>query len=172
MQTQKFLSSVSPEEMCSNIMLVLLGKDKVVAIGVSLLPLLFLLGGNDSQHSIISLFAICSTCGLFWWLEETWKGCCVVANLSARVGSNEDNHLGGWHSYRSSKSALNQHMISSPKFPWHDFLDSWLHFLSNLTVCWPFPPAMKCYITARCVLSDPSIFYVDVITWLELPTVC
>ncbi|KAJ7015299.1 hypothetical protein NC653_004570 [Populus alba x Populus x berolinensis] len=43
---QKFLSSVSPEEMCSNIMLVLSGKDEVVAIGVSLLPLLFLLGAH------------------------------------------------------------------------------------------------------------------------------
>ncbi|KAM7530359.1 hypothetical protein LguiB_033769 [Lonicera macranthoides] len=32
----------------------------------------------------------------------------VVANLSARVGSIGDNCLGGWHSYRSSKSALNQ----------------------------------------------------------------
>ncbi|KAF5190462.1 C-factor [Thalictrum thalictroides] len=32
----------------------------------------------------------------------------VVANISARVGSIGDNRLGGWHSYRSSKSALNQ----------------------------------------------------------------
>ncbi|KAK7303625.1 hypothetical protein RJT34_14535 [Clitoria ternatea] len=32
----------------------------------------------------------------------------VVASLSARVGSIGDNHLGGWHSYRSSKTALNQ----------------------------------------------------------------
>ncbi|XP_043699122.1 C-factor-like isoform X2 [Telopea speciosissima] len=32
----------------------------------------------------------------------------VVANLSARVGSIGDNQLGGWHSYRSSKAALNQ----------------------------------------------------------------
>lgn len=32
----------------------------------------------------------------------------VVANLSARVGSIGDNLLGGWHSYRASKSALNQ----------------------------------------------------------------
>lgn len=33
---------------------------------------------------------------------------CVVANLSARVGSVSDNSLGGWYSYRMSKSALNQ----------------------------------------------------------------
>lgn len=32
----------------------------------------------------------------------------VVANLSARVSSVGDNALGGWHSYRASKSALNQ----------------------------------------------------------------
>lgn len=32
----------------------------------------------------------------------------VVANLSARVGSIGDNKLGGWHSYRASKTALNQ----------------------------------------------------------------
>ena len=31
----------------------------------------------------------------------------VVANLSARVGSIGDNGLGGWHSYRASKAALN-----------------------------------------------------------------
>ncbi|XP_078178123.1 NAD(P)-binding Rossmann-fold superfamily protein isoform X2 [Carex rostrata] len=32
----------------------------------------------------------------------------VVANLSARVSSIGDNGLGGWHSYRASKTALNQ----------------------------------------------------------------
>lgn len=32
----------------------------------------------------------------------------VVAVLSARVGSIGDNHLGGWHSYRASKAAVNQ----------------------------------------------------------------
>ncbi len=31
-----------------------------------------------------------------------------VAILSARVGSIGDNHIGGWHSYRASKAALNQ----------------------------------------------------------------
>jgi NAD(P)-dependent dehydrogenase (short-subunit alcohol dehydrogenase family) len=31
----------------------------------------------------------------------------VFAVLSARVGSVSDNRLGGWHSYRSSKAALN-----------------------------------------------------------------
>ena len=32
----------------------------------------------------------------------------VIAFLSARVGSISDNKLGGWYSYRASKSALNQ----------------------------------------------------------------
>lgn len=31
----------------------------------------------------------------------------VFAALSAKVGSIEDNRLGGWHSYRASKAALN-----------------------------------------------------------------
>lgn len=34
----------------------------------------------------------------------------VFAALSARVGSIGDNRLGGWHSYRASKAALNQLM--------------------------------------------------------------
>ncbi|KAL7089574.1 hypothetical protein ACP275_13G193600 [Erythranthe tilingii] len=38
----------------------------------------------------------------------TERSLAVVANISARVGSIGDNRLGGWHSYRSSKSALNQ----------------------------------------------------------------
>ncbi len=33
--------------------------------------------------------------------------CAVIAFLSARVGSIGDNRLGGWHSYRASKAALN-----------------------------------------------------------------
>ena len=32
----------------------------------------------------------------------------LVVCLSARVGSIEDNYLGGWYSYRASKAALNQ----------------------------------------------------------------
>ena len=31
----------------------------------------------------------------------------IYANLSAKVGSIEDNRLGGWYSYRASKAALN-----------------------------------------------------------------
>ncbi|MEN0088748.1 MAG: SDR family NAD(P)-dependent oxidoreductase [Pseudomonadota bacterium] len=36
------------------------------------------------------------------------EGRVVFATLSARVGSISDNSLGGWHSYRASKAALNQ----------------------------------------------------------------
>ncbi len=32
---------------------------------------------------------------------------CIIAALSARVGSIADNHLGGWYAYRASKAALN-----------------------------------------------------------------
>lgn len=35
-------------------------------------------------------------------------GKAVIAFLSAKVGSIGDNRLGGWHSYRASKAALNQ----------------------------------------------------------------
>lgn len=35
-------------------------------------------------------------------------GKAVFATLSAKVGSIGDNRLGGWHSYRASKAALNQ----------------------------------------------------------------
>ena len=36
----------------------------------------------------------------------------VFAALSARVGSIGDNRLGGWHSYRASKAALNMIPVS------------------------------------------------------------
>jgi NAD(P)-dependent dehydrogenase (short-subunit alcohol dehydrogenase family) len=35
------------------------------------------------------------------------QGRSVFAAISARVGSIEDNRLGGWHAYRASKAALN-----------------------------------------------------------------
>lgn len=37
----------------------------------------------------------------------------VWAKLSARVGSIEDNHKGGWYSYRAAKAALNQLLQSA-----------------------------------------------------------
>lgn len=36
------------------------------------------------------------------------QGKSVFATLSAKIGSIGDNQLGGWHSYRASKAALNQ----------------------------------------------------------------
>lgn len=36
------------------------------------------------------------------------EGKSIFATLSAKVGSIGDNRLGGWHSYRASKAALNQ----------------------------------------------------------------
>ncbi len=46
------------------------------------------------------------------WLQALAKGLgrkqdCVIASMSARVGSIGDNKLGGWYSYRASKAALN-----------------------------------------------------------------
>ena len=38
---------------------------------------------------------------------------CVIAVLSARVGSISDNRLGGWYSYRASKAALNMVLKSA-----------------------------------------------------------
>jgi len=39
--------------------------------------------------------------------RKSSRGKAVIANISARVGSIEDNKMGGWYSYRMSKSALN-----------------------------------------------------------------
>lgn len=39
--------------------------------------------------------------------ESITRAPSVIANVSARVGSIADNGLGGWHSYRTSKAALN-----------------------------------------------------------------
>ncbi|KAG6755597.1 hypothetical protein POTOM_041430 [Populus tomentosa] len=83
-KAQKLLNSVHLEDMHSDLILVLSGNDKVVALG-HMWPLLKAGGGFGTERDVA-----------------------VVANLSARVGSIGDNHLGGWHSYRSSKAALNQ----------------------------------------------------------------
>lgn len=46
------------------------------------------------------------------------QGPICFAALSARVGSISDNRLGGWHSYRASKSALNM-FIRNIAIEWH-----------------------------------------------------
>jgi len=52
------------------------------------------------------------------WLRALAKplrksGRCVIAALSARVGSIGDNSLGGWYSYRASKAGLNMVLRSA-----------------------------------------------------------
>ncbi len=42
----------------------------------------------------------------------------LVASVSARIGSIEDNHLGGWYAYRMSKAALNMGM-KTLAIEWH-----------------------------------------------------
>jgi hypothetical protein len=46
--------------------------------------------------------------------KGTGASAAIVANLSARVSSIGDNQLGGWYSYRASKSALNQCKLLLP----------------------------------------------------------
>lgn len=41
----------------------------------------------------------------------------IMVNLSAKVGSIEDNRLGGWYSYRASKAALNM-LIKTASIEW------------------------------------------------------
>ena len=52
------------------------------------------------------------------WVKELTKvfskrDICSIAVLSARVGSISDNRLGGWYSYRASKTALNMLLKTS-----------------------------------------------------------
>lgn len=47
----------------------------------------------------------------------------VWASLSAKVGSIEDNQLGGWYSYRMSKAALNM-LVRNLSIEWGRKLDS------------------------------------------------
>lgn len=49
-------------------------------------------------------FALLVQALLPWFRHRNFKR--IVA-VSAKVGSIEDNHLGGWYAYRSSKAALN-----------------------------------------------------------------
>ncbi len=55
------------------------------------------------------------------------KSHALIASLSARIGSIEDNHLGGWYAYRMSKAALNMGLKTlaiewSRKYPLIKFL--------------------------------------------------
>ena len=62
----------------------------------------------DALHEVFQSNTVVPTL----WLKllfKVLKGStpCVVATLSARVGSIGDNRMGGWHAYRASKAALN-----------------------------------------------------------------
>ena len=67
--------------------------------------------GFVSSNSLEEIFRINAIVPILWlselinYLSNTSPS--VVAVLSARVGSITDNKLGGWYSYRASKSALN-----------------------------------------------------------------
>jgi len=63
---------------------------------------------ENNLHEILQ----CNTIIPALWMKVLFrilkgKKDCVVSVLSARVGSIQDNHLGGWYSYRASKAALN-----------------------------------------------------------------
>lgn len=66
--------------------------------------------GDIHPHQLQKVFEI-NTFGpamiLRYFTPLLSKNNSVMALLSAKVGSIEDNRLGGWYSYRSSKAALN-----------------------------------------------------------------
>lgn len=129
MDTSGFLTEIS-----SNTILAYQAMYKVIVNHVS--------GGSAcNRHSFIAsviciyglmIHSVAKHC--YFHLQQMWpllkagggfgtqRDVAVVANLSARVGSIGDNRLGGWHSYRSSKAALNQRMILSLTFPSHFIL--------------------------------------------------
>ena len=64
---------------------------------------------HDSMTKVISVNTIGpSLVGRYFIPLLTKDTKSVLAYLSARVGSISDNKLGGWYSYRASKTALNQ----------------------------------------------------------------
>ena len=64
---------------------------------------------HDSMIKVMSVNAIGpSLVGRYFIPLLTKDTKSVLAFLSARVGSISDNKLGGWYSYRASKTALNQ----------------------------------------------------------------
>ncbi|EAT11346.1 SDR family NAD(P)-dependent oxidoreductase [Bermanella marisrubri] len=62
---------------------------------------------ESSFHQIINSNALVPLLWLRALLPWLSKQECKIAVFSARVGSIEDNKLGGWYSYRASKAALN-----------------------------------------------------------------
>jgi len=62
----------------------------------------------------------------------------VFSTISARVGSIDDNRLGGWYSYRSSKSALNM-------------------VLKNLSIEWSHRHPKGCVLSLHPGTNDTSL---------------
>lgn len=64
-----------------------------------------------TASALQEVFAINSVIPILWLktLISIVKGKpeCVISVFSARIGSIDDNHSGGWYSYRASKAALN-----------------------------------------------------------------
>ncbi len=64
-----------------------------------------------SQDSFNEVFKANTITPMLWLkalvLQLSFNKPCKIAVLSARVGSISDNKLGGWYSYRASKTALN-----------------------------------------------------------------
>ncbi|WP_428618932.1 SDR family NAD(P)-dependent oxidoreductase [Shewanella sp.] len=70
-----------------------------------------------SVEAMNTLFQVNTVTPMLWLkhLMPLVKGDkkCVVAVMSARIGSISDNRLGGWYSYRASKAALNMLLQTS-----------------------------------------------------------
>jgi len=62
----------------------------------------------------------------------------IFATVSAKVGSIEDNRLGGWHSYRASKAALNM-------------------FLKNLSIEWQRQMPWVCVASLHPGTTDTAL---------------
>ncbi|MET1218372.1 MAG: SDR family NAD(P)-dependent oxidoreductase [Glaciecola sp.] len=66
---------------------------------------------EDVQPAALAEYFAVNTIVPMIWLKHLLpvlpKTRCVIAFLSARVGSISDNRLGGWYGYRASKAALN-----------------------------------------------------------------
>lgn len=67
---------------------------------------------DDLDATALQHLMLINAVGPALWAKQAWPlmatGERVIwAKLSARVGSIEDNHKGGWYGYRASKAALN-----------------------------------------------------------------
>jgi NAD(P)-dependent dehydrogenase (short-subunit alcohol dehydrogenase family) len=63
--------------------------------------------GSDQLMELMKINAIGPALTIKYFSKILDTKHSVMATLSAKVGSIEDNRLGGWYSYRASKAALN-----------------------------------------------------------------